>query len=78
MGGQTNTILPLIIKKLHHENQVVRRCAAFALGDIGGGAAFKALMEATDDPDGFVREAVFQSLKKTDPVALEKSGKRFY
>ena len=47
-------------------------------GISGGQTAFKALMQATDDPDGFVREAVFQSLKRIDAVALEKSGKRFY
>jgi HEAT repeat protein len=77
IGDQLDIVLPLIIKKLHDDNRIVRRCAGFALGDIGNRAAFDALMKATDDPDGFVREAVFQSLNRIDPVALKKSGKRF-
>lgn len=78
IGGQREIVLPLIIKKLQDDHWVVRRVAAFALGDLGGQEAFDALMQATDDPEGSVREAVFQSLTKIDPQALEKSGKRFY
>jgi len=71
-------VLPLLIEKLHDENRIIRRCAAFALGDVGGKEAFDALMKSTDDPDGFVREAVFQSLKRIDADALERSGKKFH
>jgi HEAT repeat protein len=78
LGEQREIVLPLIVKKLHSNNWVVRRVAAYALGDLGGQQAFDALMQSTDDPEGFVREAVFQSLKKIDPKQLEKSGKKFY
>lgn len=78
LGVEKTIVLPLLIQKLHDENRIIRRCAAFALGDVGGKAAFDALMEATADPDGFVREAVFQSLKRIDAAALARSGKRFY
>ena len=77
LGQQKETVLPLIVEKLHDENRIVRRVAAFALGNLGGKEAFDALMLATDDPDGFVREAVFRSLNKIDPEALKKSGKTF-
>jgi HEAT repeat protein len=77
LGEQRETVLPLIREKLHDENRIIRRCSAFALGDLGGKAAFDALMEATGDGDGFVREAVFKSLREIDPVALQKSGKQF-
>ena len=78
IGEQREIVLPLLVRKLHDENRIVRRCAAFALGNLGGKDAFDALMRATDDPDGFVREAVFQSLKGIDAQALAKSGKKFY
>ncbi len=78
LGVEEAVVLPFLIQKLHDENRIVRRCAAFALGDVGGKASFDALMESTDDPDGFVREAVFQSLKGIDAAALARSGKRFY
>lgn len=74
---QKEVAVALIIKKLNDNNWVVRRVAAFALGELGGQEAFAALMQQTNDPEGFVREAVFQSLKKIDPEALEKSGKTF-
>jgi HEAT repeat protein len=75
---QTEQVVRLLVEKLHHETAVVRRCAAFALGDLGGTEAFGVLMKSTEDPDGFVREAVFQSLKRIDADALERSGKKFY
>ncbi len=78
IGEQREVVIPLIIKKLHSNNGIVRRVSGFALGELGGKEAFDALMQATDDPDGFVREAVFHSLTKIDPNALEKSGKKFY
>ncbi|MDB6110211.1 MAG: lyase domain protein repeat-containing protein [Pedosphaera sp.] len=78
LGSEKATVLPLLVKKLHDENRILRRCAAFALGDLGGKEAFDALMKSTDDPDGFVREAVFQSLKRIDANALERSGKKFH
>lgn len=78
IGEQPEVVLPLLVKQLHDDNRIIRRCAGFALGYIGGQATFDALMQAPADPDGFVREAVFQSLKKIDPQALEKSGKKFY
>ncbi|MDQ6631975.1 MAG: HEAT repeat domain-containing protein [Verrucomicrobiota bacterium] len=74
---QKETVVPLIIKKLQDENRIIRRVAAFSLGELGGQQSFDALMQATDDRDGFVREAVFQSLKTINPQALEKSGKTF-
>jgi HEAT repeat protein len=77
IGGQPDVVLPLLVRKLHDGNWILRRCAAVALGDFGGQKAFDALMEAADDPQGFVREIVFQSLKRIDPVALEKSGRTF-
>src|SRR5262249_38598257 len=77
VGEREDVVLPLLARKLHDGNRIVRRCAAFALGQLGGPRAFDGLMEAADEPDGFAREAVFQSLKKIDPVALEKSGKKF-
>jgi HEAT repeat protein len=78
IGEQPEIVVPLLMKQLRDQNRIIRRVAAFALGDIGGKDAFDSLMTATDDPDDFVREAVFQSLKKIDPQALEKSGKKFY
>jgi HEAT repeat protein len=78
IGMEKQQTLPLLTEKLHDENPVVRRCAAFGLGDVGGHEAFTALMESTVDPDGFVREAVFQSLQRINPDALQRSGKRFY
>jgi HEAT repeat protein len=77
LSDQKEEIFPLIVQKLKDNNRIVRRVAALSLGNMGGKAAFDALMLVTDDPDGGVREAVFQSLKKIDPVALEKSGKQF-
>ena len=78
LGVERAVVLPLLVQKLNDENPVIRRVAAFALGDLGGKEAFDALLKSTDDPDGFVREAVFQSLKKIDPQALARSGKKFY
>jgi len=78
LGEQPEIVVPLLVKKLESDNWIVRRVAAHYLGDIGGQQAFDALMLSTDDPEGFVREAVFQSLKKIDPKQLEKSGKKFY
>jgi HEAT repeat protein len=78
IGEQMDVVLPLLIQKLHDAIRIVRRSAAFALGDIGGALAFEALMQATDDPDGSVREAVFQSANRIDPEGLKKSGKSFY
>jgi HEAT repeat protein len=78
LGEQPEIVLPLLAKKMRSDNWVVRRVAAYALGDLGGQQAFDILMRSTDDPKGFVREAVFQSLKKIDPKQLEKSGKKFY
>lgn len=78
LGVERSVVLPLLQEALQDENRIIRRCAAFALGDMGGEEAFQALLDAADDPDGFVREAVFQSLKRIDADALEKSGKRFY
>jgi HEAT repeat protein len=78
LGAERAIVLPLLTEKLHDGNRIIRRCAAFALGDVGGKEAFDALMKSTDDPDGFVREAVFQSLKQIDADALARSGKRFY
>jgi HEAT repeat protein len=77
IGEREEVVLPLLQRKLHDENRIVRRCAALALGALGGPRAFDVLMEAAADPDDSAREAVFQSLKKIDPVALEKSGKKF-
>jgi HEAT repeat protein len=77
IGEQPDVVLPLLVRKLHDGNWILRRCAAVALGDFGGQKAFDALMEAADDPQGFVREVVFQSLKMIDPAALEKSGRKF-
>jgi HEAT repeat protein len=77
IGEQPDVILPLLVRKLHDGNWILRRCAAVALGDFGGQKAFDALIEAADDPQGFVREIVFQSLKMIDPAALEKSGRKF-
>jgi HEAT repeat protein len=71
-------VLPLLVQQLHDQNRIIRRVAAFALGDVGGREAFDALMGSTEDPDGFVREAVFQSLKRIDADALARSGKKFY
>jgi HEAT repeat protein len=78
LGTDRAVVLPLLVEKLHDENRIIRRCAAFALGDIGGREAFDALMGSTEDPDGFVREAVFHSLKQIDEEALARSGKRFH
>jgi len=78
IGVEKTKVLPLLVQQLHDYNRILRRCAAFALGDVGGKAAFDALMDSTDDPDGFVREAVFHSLKQIDPDALARSGKKFY
>jgi HEAT repeat protein len=69
--------LPLLARKLHDSNRILRRCAALALGELGSPGAFAVLLEAVLDPDDSAREAVFQSLKKIDPVALEQSGKKF-
>lgn len=77
-GADPAVVMPLLIEQLHDQNRIIRRVAAFALGDIGGKQSFEALMGSTEDPDGFVREAVFQSLKRIDPVALAQSGKRFH
>jgi len=77
VGEREDVVLPLLARKLHDGNRIVRRCAAFALGQLGGPRAFDVLMEAADEPDGPAREAVFQSLKKIDSAALEKSGKKF-
>jgi HEAT repeat protein len=78
LGEQPDVVLPLLAKKMQNDNWIVRRVTAYALGDIGGQKAFDILMQSTDDPEGFVRETVFQSLKKIDPAQLEKSGKKFY
>jgi HEAT repeat protein len=78
LGADKAVVLPLLVEKLHDENRIIRRCAAFALGDVGGKQAFDALMGSTEDPDGFVREAVFQSLKQIDAEALARSGKKFH
>ena len=78
LGTEKAVVLPLLVEKLHDENRIIRRVAAFALGDVGGKEAFDALMSSTEDPDGFVREAVFQSLKQIDAEALARSGKRFH
>jgi HEAT repeat protein len=77
VGEREEVVLPLLARKLHDGNRIVRRCAALALGELGGPRAFDVLMEAAGDPDDSAREAVFQSMKKIDPVALEKSGKKF-
>jgi HEAT repeat protein len=77
IGEQPDVVLPLLVRKLHDGNWILRRCAASALGDFGGQKAFDALMEAADDFQGFVREIVFQSLKRIDPAALENSGRKF-
>jgi hypothetical protein len=50
--------------------------AASALGDFGGKEAFDILLTACDDMDDLVCEEVFKSLRKIDPKALEKSGKK--
>jgi HEAT repeat protein len=78
IGEQMDIVFPKLVEKLHDKNRVIRRVAAFAMAVIGGTAAYNALQEMADDPDGFVREAVFKSLKRIDPVALERSGRRFY
>ncbi|HEX4119328.1 MAG TPA: HEAT repeat domain-containing protein [Verrucomicrobiae bacterium] len=78
LGVAPEVVLPLLTQKLHDENSVIRRSAAFSLGAVGGKEAFNALMASTDDPNGFVREAVFQSLRRIDAKELERSGKRFH
>jgi HEAT repeat protein len=77
VGEREDVVLPLLARKLHDGNRIIRRCAALALGELGSPRAFDVLMEAVADPDDSAREAVFQSLKKIDPVGLEKSGKKF-
>ena len=78
IGEEPDVVLPLFANKMQSNDQTVRRMTAYALGNIGGQKAFDILMQSTDDPEGFVREVVFQSLKKIDPQQLEKSGKKFY
>jgi HEAT repeat protein len=78
LADRPEIVVPLVAEKLHDENKMLRRSAAFTLGDLGGKQAFNALMGATEDADRSVREAVFQSLKRIDPVALKKSGKQFH
>src|SRR2546430_15403137 len=73
IGEQPDVVLPLLVRKLQDGNWILRRCAADALGDFGGPEAFAALMAVADDGHGFVREIIFQSFKKIDPAALEKS-----
>jgi HEAT repeat protein len=78
IGEREDIVLPLLARKLHDGNRIVRRCAAIALGEFGGPRAFDILMESADEPDSSAREAVYKSLKRIDRLALEKSGKKFY
>ncbi|HEV2318850.1 MAG TPA: HEAT repeat domain-containing protein [Verrucomicrobiae bacterium] len=78
IGGEPGVVLPLLVKKLNDPDGDVRFVAALALGDLGGQKAFDALMQATDDPDREVREAVFHSLNKIDSEQLAKSGKTMH
>jgi HEAT repeat protein len=78
IGTERAVVLPLLVERLHDTNRIIRRSAAYALGNVGGKEAFEALMSSADDPDGFVREAVFQSLKQIDADALARSGKTFH
>jgi HEAT repeat protein len=77
IGECEDVVLPLLARKLHDTNRIIRRCAALALGELGGRRAFEVLLQAANDPDDSAREAIFQSLKKIDLVALENSGKKF-
>jgi HEAT repeat protein len=78
IGGDPNAVLPILVKKLSDPDSDIREAAAIALGDLGGQKAFDVLMQATDDPDGSVRRAVFHSLNEIDPEQLAKSGKKLH
>lgn len=75
IGKPREVILPILVKKLHDPDWGTRRVAASALGDFGGKKAFDALIRVSDDPNRYVRDAVFQSLEKIDPERLKQSGK---
>jgi HEAT repeat protein len=76
IGEQPDTTLPALSKQLRDKDSGIRMMAASALGDFGGKAAFDLLLTATDDIDDLVCEEVFKSLRKIDPKALEKTGKK--
>ncbi|MDB6036244.1 MAG: hypothetical protein JWM99_85 [Verrucomicrobiales bacterium] len=76
IAEQPDTTLPALSKQLRDKDSGIRMMAASALGDFGGKAAFDILLSATDDIDDLVCEEVFKSLRKIDPKALEKSGKK--
>lgn len=76
IAEQPDVTLPALSRQLKDKDSGIRMMAASALGDFGGKAAFEILLTATDDIDDLVCEEVFKSLRKIDPKALEKTGKK--
>jgi hypothetical protein len=76
IAERADIALPALTKQLRDKDAGIRLIAASALGDFGGKAAFDVLLTACDDMDDLVCEEVFKSLRKIDPAALEKSGKK--
>jgi HEAT repeat protein len=76
IAQRADIALPALTKQLRDKDAGIRMMAASALGDFGGKEAFDILLTACDDMDDLVCEEVFKSLRKIDPAALEKSGKK--
>lgn len=60
--NKAEVVVPVIVPFLHDENSVVERCAAYALRDLGSEAGFKALDEATNNPN--ICDIIYEVQKK--------------
>jgi len=50
IGEQPERVVPMIAPRLRDPNWIIRRCAAYTLGNLGGQAAFDAFQDATRQP----------------------------
>jgi hypothetical protein len=73
IGEEPDKVVPALTRQLHDkDDDAIRNCAAYALGIFGGDAAYKVLLQATNDSNVNVRSVAFESLQKINSKAAKK------